>query len=69
MSINSKYKLAKEIGEEYDRIREEQLREILELTPQERYRVFEETCNMVYEIYKAGRKYVKRNGPKGTRHA
>jgi len=52
----SKYKLAKEIGQEYDRIKGKDYYEFLKLSIQEKLKVFEELCELDYELYKAARK-------------
>jgi hypothetical protein len=57
----SRYRLAKKIKFEYDRLKKEEEEVILRKSPQEKLKLFEELQKFVYEFYKAGREYVKRN--------
>lgn len=61
----NKMKLFDRISKEYDKMKEEEIRN-LPKTPKDRAKIFESLCDFVYEFYKAGQKYVKRNGNKGT---
>ena len=53
------------ISKEYDKMNEEEIRN-LPKDPQERAKIFESLCDFVYEFYKAGRQYLKKNSNKNA---
>ncbi|MEW6684599.1 MAG: hypothetical protein AB1393_00145 [Candidatus Edwardsbacteria bacterium] len=61
MQGSDKYKLAKKIKREYNSLKEEEINVILQKSPEEKLRLFEELQEFISEFYKAGMKYAKRN--------
>lgn len=57
--------LLDKIAREYDNISKDALKN-LPPAPQERAKIFESLCDFIYEFYKAGREYAKRNSNKNT---